>query len=130
MGEKYKRIISYLIFGVLTTVINVAAYAVCFRVLGVPNVYSTVAAWFIAVLFAFFTNKVFVFGSREWKGAAVVSEALRFFGSRALTGVLEVAAMYLFVDVLAQPGTLMKLLTNVGVILLNYIAGRFFVFDR
>ena len=127
---KYKRITAYVIFGILTTVVDVAAYYVCYQILKVPNVYSTIAAWCIAVVFAFLTNKPFVFESRDWKGLTVISEAARFFGCRALTGVLEVVLMYLLVDMLSLQGTVMKILTNIAVIILNYIAGRYFVFDR
>ena len=119
-----------MIFGILTTVVNVVAYYVCYQILKVPNVYSTIAAWCIAVVFAFLTNKPFVFQSRDWKGLTVASEAARFFGCRALTGVLEVVLMYLLGDMLSLQGTVMKILTNIAVIILNYIAGRYFVFDR
>lgn len=119
-----------MIFGILTTFVNVAAYYVCYQILKVPNVYSTIAAWCIAVVFAFLTNKPFVFGSRDWKGMTVAAEAARFFGCRALTGILEVSLMYLLVDIMSLQGTVMKILTNIIVIALNYIAGRYFVFDN
>lgn len=126
---KYKKITAYMVFGILTTVVNVAVYYICYQILKIPNIYSTAAAWCMAVVFAFLTNKPFVFESRNWSQKTVAAEAVRFFGCRALTGVLELALMFLLVDILALQGTVMKIFTNIIVIMLNYIAGKYFVFD-
>lgn len=127
---KYKRITAYMVFGILTTAVNVAVYYVCYQVLHIPNMQSTMFAWCMAVVFAFLTNKPFVFESRSWSGRTVAAEAARFFGSRFLTGALELVLMYLLVDLLSFQGTVMKIVTNVIVIILNYAAGKYFVFEK
>ena len=123
-----KSVILYLIFGGLTTAVNVAAYAAC-SFLGVGNIVSTIIAWVLAVLFAFITNKLFVFDSKKWNKNAV-TEAIQFFACRVGTGVIEVLAMYVFVDWLSLNGTIMKLATNVIVIVLNYILSKLIVFKK
>ena len=66
---KYRSIISYLVFGVLTTLVNLVVYYLCYHLWGVGNDISVVIAWVLAVLFAFFTNKPFVFESHDWSPA-------------------------------------------------------------
>lgn len=126
---KHKSVLLYLIFGGLTTVINVVTYFITYEILGIANLTSTVIAWVIAVTFAYVTNKLFVFESKK-TGSEALKEAVNFFACRIGTGVIEIGIMYLFVDVLAFNGTIMKLITNVIVIIVNYIASKFLIFNE
>ncbi len=128
--KKYKDVISYLVFGGLTTVINVVIYAVLYNYLGAPNLVSTFIAWLVSVVFAFVTNKLFVFESTSWKLQTALYELATFFGCRILTGILDMVIMYLAVDVMGWNGTLWKILSNVLVIILNYIASKLLIFKR
>lgn len=125
--KKHKGIVLYLIFGALTTLVNILTYYLCYQVLSLSNVLSTIIAWVVAVAFAFVTNKLFVFESSARKKKAVI-EAVNFTACRVGTGVIEIAMMYLLVDILAFNGTIMKLITNVVVIILNYVASKLLVF--
>jgi putative flippase GtrA len=127
---KYKEIIAYGFFGVCTTVINTAAYMLLFDVLKVPNVASTVIAWVAAVSFAYVTNRRWVFESKASGREAVTKEALKFFEMRAATGVLDVAIMFTAVDLLHGNGDIWKLISNVIVIILNYLASKLIVFKK
>lgn len=127
--KKYQSIIKYLIFGVLTTVVNIISYYICYEIVGISNIVSTIISWLIAVLFAFITNKLFVFDSKKWDKNSV-KEIINFFSFRVATGVVEVLMMYVFVDLLSFNGTVMKLITNIIVIILNYIASKIFVFKK
>ncbi len=126
--EKYKDLIPYGIFGVLTTVINWVVYKVCYSSLEIPNVPSTCIAWLLAVLFAFITNKLWVFHSKSFQRDVLTREAVSFFTARILTGVLDVVIMWIAVDKLGYNADLWKLLSNVLVIILNYIASKFVIF--
>lgn len=128
--NKYKGIINYLIFGVLTTLINVVIYSLGYDVLGIPNLVSTALAWVVAVAFAFVTNKLFVFESRSWRGTEALKEAVNFVACRLSTGAVELVFMFLFVDLLAFSGTVMKLVCNVIVIILNYVLSKLIVFKK
>lgn len=128
--QKSKPIILYGIFGILTTLVNVAVYYLFYERVGLSNLTSTVVAWFFAVLFAFVTNKIFVFDSKSWKYQMVVSEVLKFFGCRLGTGCIEVGMMVLFVDMLHFNGTIMKLITNCIVIVLNYVLSKLIIFRK
>lgn len=126
---KYRDVLLYLVFGVLTTAINILAYHLCYQIFKIDNITSTIIAWVVAVVFAFVTNKLFVFESTARRGKAII-EAANFFACRIGTGIIEVGVMYLFVDVLTFNGTIMKLITNVIVIIVNYIASKLLVFKK
>ncbi len=128
--KKYRGVISYLFFGVLTTAVNIIVYYLCYNLSGIPNVVSTVVAWVVAVAFAFFTNKLFVFESKSWAPSIAVKEATSFVLCRVASGVIELIIMYIFVDLIGVDGLVMKLVTNVIVIILNYIASKLIIFKK
>ena len=128
--KKYWSIISYLFFGVVTTVVNMVVYYLCYHLLGISSDLSTVIAWVIAVLTAFLTNKPFVFGSHDWSPKVLLPEAGSFFGCRLGSGLVELVLMHITVEMLGLPGMLMKLLVNVIVVILNYVASNLLVFRK
>lgn len=87
-------------------------------------------AWVAAVVFAFITNKLFVFGSKSFKTDVLVREMASFFGCRLLTGILDIVIMYIAVDVMDMNSTLWKFLSNILVIILNYLASKLVVFKK
>ena len=125
-----KQLFLYGIFGVLTTLINIAAYWLCTRMLYVPVVPSTVIAWLVAVFFAYYTNRTYVFHSTTSSLRGVISEAAEFFACRIATGVIDVIIMYVFVNVLNFDDVFIKTASNILVIILNYIASKLFIFSK
>lgn len=128
--KKYKSLICYGIFGVLTTIINIVVYALCYEQLGISNVASNVIAWIASVIFAYVTNKIWVFESRSMELRILAKEIVSFFGCRLATGVLDLAIMYVTVDKLAFHSTLMKCISNVIVIVANYVASKLVIFNH
>lgn len=122
--------ISYLFFGVLTTLVNYAVYLPLYNYAGISASVSNVIAWVAAVLFAFLTNKPFVFGSHDWSAKTVLPELGKFTACRVGSGVLETGILFLFVDVLSMEGNVIKLITSVLVVLLNYVGSRLLVFRK
>lgn len=127
--EKYHQIFLYLTVGVLTTFLNGAVYWVCTR-LSLANVPSTVVAWIMAVIFAFFANKLIVFSSRNMNFLFVLKELAGFVGCRLGTGVMDVGIMYISVDRLGWNGLLMKLISDFIVTLINFVASKFYIFSK
>lgn len=127
---KYKSMINYVIFGVFTTVVNIVAYTVCYDYIGISNVGSNIVAWLLSVIFAYATNKVWVFGSTSFELKVLVYEILSFFGCRLATGALDLAIMYVTVDVLGYNSILMKCISNVIVIVSNYVASKLIIFKK
>ena len=128
--KKYKFLILYGIFGVLTTVINIAVYGIFYSVLGVSNVISNIIAWVISVLFAFITNKLWVFESKSFDFKVFMKELGSFTVCRVATGVLDLGIMFVSVDLLKGPAMILKVASNIIVIILNYVMSKLFVFKK
>lgn len=128
--RKYEDILSYLFFGVLTTVVNYVVYLPCYNILHFSASLSNVIAWVVAVAFAYLTNKPFVFKSHDWSAKTVVPELTKFVGSRVASGALETGIIFVTVDLLAWNGNVMKLITSVLVVIINYIASKLLVFRK
>ena len=127
---KYYDILVYLVFGVLTTVVNYLIYLPCYNLFGFSGVASNVIAWVVAVAFAYVTNKPFVFRSHDWSAKTVVPELTKFVGTRVASGGMESAIIWITVDLLGGNGNLWKLITSVLVVVLNYIGSKLLVFRK
>lgn len=128
--SRYKHIIFYLIFGVLTTIINVFVYMLCCPVLKMPVLLGTIIAWIAAVTFAYITNKIWVFESATKRKKEILRELISFFSCRFLTGLIDFGCMLIFVDILKVNDMLIKTFANIVVIIFNYIASKCFVFKK
>ena len=126
--QKYRQLIFYGIFGVLTTIVNILVYALCAHALGIQTVPSTIIAWILSVLFAYVTNRKWVFNSKVHDQKGILYEIASFFFFRLATGVLDVIIMHVFVDILHYPDVLIKVLSNILVIILNFLASKLVVF--
>jgi len=127
---KYKNIIPYAFFGVLTTIVNIAVYWLMAHPLGLKVIPSTVIAWISAVLFAYITNRKWVFHSEAHTTNAIVKEIFSFFACRLATGLVDLACMFIFVDVLHLNDVVIKFIANVIVIVLNYVASKLIIFKH
>lgn len=127
---KYREVILYLIFGGLTTLINIISYTVCAHVFYMDTVEGTSVAWLLSVIFAYATNKIFVFQSRTSTFAMLTKECISFMGCRLATGVMDVVIMYLSVDILHFNDVFMKIVSNVFVVILNYVFSKLFIFSK
>ena len=133
--KQRKELIRYLIVGLSTTIINWLVYTPLV-VLGFNITVANAVAWFVAVLFAFFTNKFFVFRSEEKQVKLFFIELFSFFGSRILTGIIEIVlpeflvGLGLNISVFNIPGFVAKVATSIIVVVLNYILSKFFVFNK
>ncbi len=128
--KKYRELIMYGIVGVCTTVINMVVYWLFSEVLCIHYAAANIIAWVLAVVFAFFANKIFVFENHGWSSAVLLHEAWTFFLSRAASLLADAAGMWLMIDVLAAPNMPSKFLVNIIVILINYVLGKFWVFGK
>ena len=134
--QKHKEIANYLIFGVATTLVNWITYSILVRGLSMSEGVGNAIAVVVAVLFAFVTNKIWVFESKQSDIGSLVKEAFSFFGSRAVTGAVEIIgvpalqAMGLNQSLFGVKGLVSKMVISVVVIILNYIFSKFIVFRK
>lgn len=129
MIEKYWDVLSYLFFGVLTTAVNFLVYSPLYYGAELSATLSNCIAWVVAVAFAFLTNKPFVFKSHDWSVKTVLPELSKFVGCRIGSGVLETVIIGITVDWLCWNGMLMKILTSVIVVIVNYVGSKLLVFN-
>lgn len=128
--QRYKSQLLYLFFGGWTTIVNVVVYGLCTRAAALSTTVSTVIAWVVAVLFAYLTNRTWVFESRARTAPDILRELWSFVLCRLATGALDLAIMYLCVDRLGLPDIPIKILSNLLVIVLNYIASKLIIFSK
>lgn len=128
--KKHWDIVSYLIFGVLSTVVNYLVYLPCYNLLHFSAAVSNMIAWVVAVAFAFLTNKPFVFQSHDWSSKTVIPELTKFVATRVGSGLLETVIIFVTVDLLFWNGNIMKLFTSVLVVIINYVGSKLLVFKK
>lgn len=130
LAKKYRSVISYLVFGVLTTAVNYAVYLPLYNYFGFSATVSNVIAWVVAVIVAFLTNKQFVFESKDWSAKTTGKELAEFVACRVGSGLLETLIIYITVDALDLNGNVMKILTSVLVLVINYVGSKLLVFRK
>ncbi len=142
--KKYEELILYVVFGGLTTVVNFAVYWVLNKALG-ENFYlvNNVIAWFVSVVFAYVTNKLWVFESKSWTPKILAKEVPEFFAARVFSLLVEEGGLWLFVEKMGFEkfsfdlfgfeftGKLIaKLVLAVIVVILNYFFSKFVIFAK
>ncbi len=141
---KYKEIISYVFFGVLATVVNLVSFKLFELILG-EKLYlvTNVVSWLITVIFAYFTNKLWVFESKSWKANVVIKELIGFFGARIFSLVVEEAGLWLMIDIChmgniswdilsvnINGNMIAKIIMQVVVVILNYVFSKLVIFKK
>lgn len=128
--KKHEEGFNYLIFGFLAFVLNYILYFVFADALHMHYMAATVISWVLTVVFAYWTNRTFVFKSQNRDISAVVKEFISFIGARVATEVLEIVLMYVMVDVLAINDKISKLVCQTIVILANYVLSKIWIFKK
>ena len=129
-ATRHWELISYVLFGGLTTVVNYLIYLPCYNLLDFSVVTSNVLAWTASVIFAFLTNKPFVFQSHDWSLRVTLPEFFKFVGCRLGSGLLETVTLWLTVEYFTLDGNWMKLLVTVLVVIINFVGSKLLVFRK
>ena len=149
LWEKYKEIITYVIFGVLTTVVSWGSYIVFVEKLSIALFVGNLLSWVCAVAFAYVTNKLWVFESKSWKPSVIGKEIVSFVASRGVTGVIEIVCvpllaktgfdnifynilekMNISMEILFTDGIYSKVVLAVVVVIVNYFLSKFLIFKK
>ena len=132
--KKHKELILYIVFGVGTTLVNWVVYTILVSVFNAKITLSNLIAWILAIIFAFVTNKLFVFESKSWQPKIAFKEGASFLASRIFSGCIEVIGPTLLMmigikgDLFGIKGGVSKIIINIVVIVLNYVLSKLFVF--
>lgn len=125
-----KEILLYLVFGVLTTLINIAVYYLFATILEFGTFVSNATAWFLSVMFAYVTNRYFVFSQHADGFKAAILECSKFYSGRIFTGVMDMVLMVFLVDVCHYDDFMIKVIVNIIVVVLNYIISKLLIFRK
>lgn len=127
--NKYREALLYLFFGGCTTLVNIIAFFLL-RSMNIDTYVSNGVAWFLSVLFAFVTNKLFVFESKSSDLSKSIYELVSFFVFRIISLVFDMAIMYVFIDLFRINEMIAKVFANVFVIIINYVFSKIFIFKK
>ena len=125
---KYKEVIRYLFFGVLTTAVDFVSYYVLTRFLHLEEGLSNVIAQFLAIIFAYVTNKLFVFEDKTHDFKSLIIQFGKFLSLRLVTLVLNSVMFIVMIDKLGINDIVTKVIVSVIVIILNYVFSKLIVF--
>lgn len=132
--KKYQEIINYLIVGVLTTVVSIVTYFLFSLILDIENnilfILANVLSWICAVVFAYITNKKFVFNTTTSNKKEEIKVFSMFVSSRITTLLIELVFMFITVKVILINDKIAKVIAQFIVIVLNYILSKLFVFKK
>lgn len=126
--KKYEEMILYVFFGGLTTLVNIIVFFVMNTLMGIHYLIANAAAWILSVLFAYVTNRRWVFKSKCRGISAVFKEFAMFVGARVMSGAGDMLIMFLCVDVISVPSLVAKILSNVFVVIFNYLFSKLIIF--
>ncbi len=130
MYRKYEEGINYLIFGFLAFVLNYVLYFLFSSAMQMHYMAATALSWVLTVVFAYWTNRTFVFKSKNKDAQSLGKEFLSFIGARVATEVLELALMFLMVDCMDLNEYLSKFACQVIVIVANYFLSKLWIFKE
>ena len=128
--KKFQEIIHYGFFGVLTTIVNIGTFYLFESILSFPYLIANIIAIVISIVFAYVTNKKYVFKTQTTSLKQTAIEFAYFFGLRLISGVFDMGSMFLLVDGLNLSTNLSKVLTQFVVVVSNYLFSKFFIFKE
>lgn len=117
----------FLFFGLLTTIVNIATYVIFAEFFGINYLISNIIAWFISIIFAYITNRKWVFESKSKK---IVKEFALFISGRLLSGIMDTLLMFIFVDLFLFNDLISKIVVGVLVVIVNFVFSKFIVFKN
>ncbi len=123
-----KEMINYLVFGILTTIVNIVSYWLLTKIFNIDYRVATTIAWFISVVFAYITNKVFVFNSKGLDINTMVKEFISFIFFRILSYLIDLGMMIVLVEWIKTNDILAKIIANIVVVIVNYVASKYYIF--
>lgn len=126
--KKYNQILSYIFFGFISTIVNIASYWITAHLTGISVVLSVLIAWILSVSCAYFTNRKWVFKSEIKRGSEVVKEFFAFISCRISTCIIDIVFMHVAVTILLLDDVVCKMFSNIIVVILNFVFSKCIVF--
>lgn len=126
--KKYKEIFLYLFFGGVTMVVSIASYAICNLKFGINELVANVISWVLAVLFAFYTNRIWVFRATTYSIRDFLKQVFSFCSGRIVTLIVEEGILFIFITFFQFNSVGVKIIAQIVVVVLNYVISKFWIF--
>jgi len=128
--KKYEELVLYVFFGGLTTVVNIVVFWLFANVLKIHYLVANLIAWVVSVLFAYFTNRTWVFKSKVRGLYPVIREMVMFVAARVMSGAGDMLIMFVCVDVLRLGNLVGKIASQIFVVIFNYVFSKLIIFKN
>lgn len=128
--KKYKEILLYLFFGALTMIVSIASYAICNLTFGINALVANIISWILAVMFAFYTNRIWVFQAQRNLIRDFLKQMASFCSGRIVTLIIEEVILFIFITCLHYNSMVIKVIAQVVVVILNYVISKLWVFRK
>lgn len=128
--KKYKEIVLYLFFGVLTMAVSIVSYAICNVAIKMDALIANMISWILAVLFAFYTNRIWVFSAKTNSKKDLIVQMISFCSGRIVTLIIEEVILFVFIKCLHYGSMEVKIMAQIVVVVLNYIISKLWVFHK
>ncbi len=126
--KKYKQVVNYIFWGIVTTIINLSGYFILTRYMGIGYLQGSIIAWVIAAIFSYIVNKFLVFQKKSGDIRVVIRENVLFYLSRVSSCGVDMLILYVFVGRLGYPDAVIKFISNGAAAFLNYVFNKWIVF--
>ncbi|WP_314065908.1 GtrA family protein [uncultured Vagococcus sp.] len=130
MNKERYAILMYLVMGGFTTAINILVFWVFNAILGMNYSIATIIAWIVSVLFAYVSNKLYVFESKNRTLNTLIREIVSFVSFRLLSLLMDLAVMYICVSLFDMNALMAKIVANIVVLVANYAFSKWFIFRK
>lgn len=128
--KKYKEILLYLFFGGLTMIVSIVSYAICNLVFGIDVLVANIISWLLAVMFSFYTNRIWVFQASTNSISGFLKQMVSFYSGRVVTLIIEEIILFIFITYLQYNSMVVKIIAQVVVVILNYVISKLWVFKK
>ena len=128
--KKYKEILLYLFFGGLTMIVSIVSYAICNLVFGIDVLVANIISWLLAVMFSFYTNRIWVFQASTNSISGFLKQMVSFYSGRVVTLIIEEIILFIFITNLQYNSMVVKIIAQVVVVILNYVISKLWVFKK
>ena len=128
--KKYKEILLYLFFGGLTMIVSIVSYAICNLVFGIDVLVANIISWLLAVMFSFYTNRIWVFQASTNSISGFLKQMVSFYSGRVVTLIIEEIILFIFITYLQYNSMVVKIIAQVVVVILNYVISKLWVFKN
>ena len=128
--KKYKEVLLYLFFGGLTMIVSIGSYAICYLTFVFNALFANIISWILAVLFAFYTNRIWVFRAPTNSVNDFLKQMLSFCSGRIVTLIIEEAILFIFITCMHYNSVGVKIAAQIVVIILNYVMSKLWVFKK